>query len=124
MKTSHTLFRIFGLFVRCRHHDGTCLGTTVDITPATNTVPRGATVSLNVNINGVTNLLASHVKVTFDNTKLQYNGASNGTFMPAGSFFDQSLNVNQVSVDQSVLANPRRTGAGSCSRYPSRLSRR
>ena len=88
--------------------------TTVQVTPPTSTVLRGGTVNLSVGISGVSNLLASRITVSFDNTKLQYASAANGTFMPSGSFFKALVNGagNMVTVDQSILDQAVANGDG------------
>jgi hypothetical protein len=86
--------------------------TIVQVDPATTSALRGGTVTLTVSVNAVSNLLASHVALAFDNSKLEYTGATAGSFMPSGSFFQANLNGGTLSVDQSALELGPLTGGG------------
>ncbi len=87
--------------------------TTVQVVSPAAPVLRGATVSLDVDISNVSNLLASRVTVTFDNTKLQYTGSAAGGFMPAPPrFFNALVNGSMVTIDQSVLNQAAANGSG------------
>lgn len=90
---------------------------TVGVTPDSVTVLAGATVSLTVGVENVTNLHLYHVIVRFDNSILRCMGVSSGGFLP-GTFFFHSPQVlpsdtaRFVTVDDALIGAQTRNGAG------------
>jgi hypothetical protein len=94
-------------------------GQSVVVSPGTSNVTAGGSpFDVTVQISGVSNLQASHVEFTFDNTLVQYNGVTRGTVMDGGSDVFQSApapgpSVQTVIVDQAVIGETPADGNGS-----------
>ncbi len=91
----------------------------VTVTPTPLTKNVGESFTYTVHVVGISNLLASRVTLTFDNSIIQYTGtAANGTFFPGGSasFFASNPppdpTVNSVVVNQAVIGGPTLSGGG------------
>ena len=88
------------------------------VSPATSNVTAGgAPFDVVVQIDGVTNLQASHVEFAFDNTVVQYNGVTRGSVMNGTDDVFQAApppgaSVNEVTVDQAVMGPTPATGTG------------
>ncbi len=91
---------------------------TVLVSPATKDAVAGdPAFDVAVQINGVSNLQASHVEFTFDNTVVQYNGVTRGSVMnEAGDVFQAAPapgpSVQTVVVDQAVIGTTPANGTG------------
>jgi hypothetical protein len=91
--------------------------TTVSISPATKNAVPGSVVTLNVRVDGVTNLHLYHVILQFDRTMLRLESVSNGTFFP-GTFFIYSPSTlpsdtaRYLTVDDALTGTQTSSGSG------------
>jgi len=91
--------------------------TTVRIAPPSSTVTAGSTVTLDVEVQNVTNLHLFHVVLHFDNTVLRCESATNGGFLPETFFFRDppvlpSDTARYLTVDDALSGLQTRSGSG------------
>ena len=89
----------------------------VTVSPITSTWVVGNTYTVNVNVDGIANLMASHVRLDFSHNEMQYSvGVANGGFFSGTDFFESmpapGPSVDSVVVDQAVIGSGTLSGSG------------
>ncbi|MCC6398707.1 MAG: T9SS type A sorting domain-containing protein [Bacteroidetes bacterium] len=95
---------------------GSAWGQSIQLSPADQTIGWNDNVTYDVTITNVTQLQASHFELTFDNTKLEYVSASNGSVFDGDAFFKQLLTTSgttsKLTIDQAVAGGSPVGGTG------------
>jgi hypothetical protein len=120
MNTRKVFFRFLVLFIALFSVENSLRGqTALTVSPSTQAVIVGASVTVQIRIANVANLHGYSISAGFDNSILQYQSidATSGTLL--GSFpntyfvsTQPSGNPNTVQVDQAILGNTSTSGSG------------
>jgi hypothetical protein len=120
MNARKVFVRLLVLFIALFSAENSlCAQTTLMVSPSTQPVVVGASVTVQIGIASVTNLHGYSISAGFDNSILQYQSidATSGTLLGSSpnTYFvstQPSGNPNTVQVDQAILGNTSTSGSG------------
>jgi hypothetical protein len=120
MSSSRVLFRIAGAAMIVLLCAVFAYAQSVTVSPSTTSANPGDVITVNVMVNGITNLRFAKAVVSFDNTIIQLTGVTTGgKFLSTGGTISAttlpttiSSSVSSIEVDQALLTNASVTGTG------------